>query len=142
MTQFPEPFSGLVISYSYLWRKDYLAGYQEGVKDRPCAIILSRKIKAGDTVVTVAPITHSKPQNEDMAVEIPLKVKEHLNLDSESSWIICTEVNRFVWPGPDLRPISGQVDATYGYGILPPGLFAKVTKTIIRSLAKIVSRTE
>ena len=76
-----------------------------------------------------------------MAVEIPAKVKEYLNLDSEASWIICTEVNRFVWPGPDIRPITGRGYKTYSYGVLPPGLFSKVTKTIVRSLAKIVSRS-
>ena len=76
-----------------------------------------------------------------MAVEIPAKVKQYLNLDSESSWIICTEVNRFTWPGPDIRPITERGDKTYSYGVLPPGLFSKVTKTIIRSLADIVSRS-
>ena len=104
MTQIPEPFPGLVINYSYLWRKDYMAGQEKGVKDRLCAVVLSRKIKGNDTVVTVAAITHGQPENPDMAVEIPLKVKEYLNLDSDRSWIICTEVNRFVWPGPDIRP--------------------------------------
>lgn len=76
-----------------------------------------------------------------MAVEIPAKVKEYLNLDSEASWIICTEVNRFVWPGPDIRPISRQGNIKYSYGVLPSRLFSKVTKTIVRSLAKIVSRS-
>ncbi len=141
MTQLPEPFPGLVVSYSYLWRKDYLAGHEEGAKDRPCAVVLSRNTKGKDTVVTVAPITHSKPEIPDMAVQIPAKVKEYLNLDSEASWIICTEVNRFIWPGPDIRPITRQGNKTYNYGVLPPGLFSKVTKTIVRSLVKIVSRS-
>ena len=141
MTQFPEPFPGLVISYSCLWRKDYPAGQEEGAKDRPCAVVLSGNTKGDDTVVTVAPITHSEPENPDMSVEIPVKVKDYLNLDSEASWIICTEVNRFVWPGPDIRLITRQGNKTYSYGVLPPGLFSKVTKTIVRSLAKIVSRS-
>ena len=141
MAQFPDPFPGLVISYSYLWRKDYLAGQEEGAKDRPCAVVLSSNTKGNDTVVTVAPITHSEPEIPGMAVEIPATVKEYLNLDSEASWIICTEVNRFVWPGPDIGPITGRGNKTYSYGVLPPRLFSKVTKTIIRSLAKIVSRS-
>ena len=137
----PEPFPGLVISYSYLWRKDYLAGQEEGVKERPCAIVLSKKLQGDDTVVTVAAITHSEPENPGRAVEIPLKVKEYLNLDSERSWIICTEMNRFIWPGPDIRPIARRGDKKYSYGVLPPRLFSKVTKTLVRSLAEIVSRT-
>ena len=141
MTQIPDPFPGLVISYSYLWRRDYLEGREEGVKDRPCAIVLSKRLEGNDTVVTVAAISHTKPENPDMAVEIPLKVKEHLNLDSARSWVVCTEVNRFTWPGPDIRPVVIQGDKKYSYGVLPPKLFSKITKTLVRSLAKIVSRT-
>jgi uncharacterized protein YifN (PemK superfamily) len=141
MTRIPDPFPGLVINYSYLWRKDYLTGQEEGVKDRPCAIVLSKKIEGNDTVVTVAAITHTEPEDPNMAVEIPLKVKEYLKLDTERSWIVCTEVNRFVWPGPDIRPIVRQGDKKYSYGVLPPKLFSKVTKTLVRSLVKIVRRT-
>ena len=141
MTRIPDPFPGLVISYSYLWRRDCLEGREEGVKDRPCAIVLSKRLQGNDTVVTVAAISHTKPENPDMAVEIPIKVKEHLNLDSERSWVVCTEVNRFTWPGPDMRPVFLQGDKKYSYGVLPPKLFSKITETLVRSLAKIVSRT-
>ena len=142
MSLIPVPFPGLIISYSYLWRAEYKAGREEGVKDRPCAIVLAKKVEGDDTVVTVVPITHTPPENPDMAVEIPLRVKQHLKLDSERSWIVCSEVNRFIWPGPDLRRIAGQRDATYSYGVLPPKLLTKVTQTLIKSLAKIVSRTD
>jgi hypothetical protein len=59
------------------------------------------------------------------AVEIPPRVKEHLGLDSERSWVILNEVNVFRWPGFDLRPIKGgggRVD----YGFLPPKLFDRL----------------
>ena len=138
----PEPFPGLVISYSYLWRKDYKRGREEGVKDRPCAIVLSKKTEGDHIIVTVAPITHTPPNAPDTAVEIPLLIKEHLNLDSERSWIICSEVNRFVWPGPDIRPIVKHDTKTYTYGVLPPKLFKTVTQTLLKSLAKIVRRTD
>jgi len=37
-------------------------------------------------------------------------------MDTERSWIITTELNRFVWPGPDIRALpSGE----YSYGYLP-----------------------
>lgn len=143
MSKIPDPFPGLVISYSYLWRSEYQAGQDEGVKDRPCAIILAKKTDGKDTVVTVAAITHTPPENPDMAVEIPLRVKEYLHLDSERSWIVCSEVNRFVWPGPDLRrrPNITAPEQAYSYGVLPPKLLTKVTQTLVKSLAKIVSRT-
>ncbi len=94
-----------------------------------------------DTVVTVVGITHTAPENSDMSVEIPLKVKEYLKLDSERSWIVCSEVNRFTWPGPDLRRISRDGEASYSYGVLPPKLLVKVTQTLLKSVVKIVSRT-
>ncbi len=46
------------------------------------------------------------PHDPNVAVEIPLRVKEHLGLDSERSWVILEEVNIFTWPGFDLRPIK------------------------------------
>lgn len=140
MSPLPEPFPGLVIRYSYLWRKDHLAGKEEGVKDRPCAIVLSARTDGKDTVVTVAAITHTPPANSAMAVEIPLRVKQHLKLDSERSWIVCTEVNRFIWPGPDLRRIPGNGNS-FSYGVLPPLFFKQVKQTLLQALAKIVSRT-
>lgn len=141
MVKIPDPFPGLVISYSYLWRHEYQAGREEGIKDRPCAIVLARKTEGQDTIVTVAAITHTPPENPAMAVEIPPAVKKYLALDSERSWIVCNEVNRFVWPGPDLRRIPGKRQKPYIYGVLPPGLFNQVTKTILQSLRKIVSRS-
>ena len=36
----------------------------------------------------------------------------------------------FLWPGYDLRPISGKT-GKYDYGFLPPALFTQVTSKII-----------
>jgi hypothetical protein len=102
--------------------------------------VLASKAEGTDTIVTVAAITHSPPADPSMAVEIPPRVKDYLKLDSERAWIVCTEVNRFIWPGPDLRRILGQ-DSSYSYGVLPPKLFEQVKKTLLMSLVKIVSRT-
>jgi len=140
MSPLPEPFPGLVIRYAYLWRKDHAAGRDEGVKDRPCAIVLNTRKEGGEIVVTVVPITHTPPANVAMAVEIPQRVKRHLKLDSERSWIVCTEVNRFVWPGPDLRPVPGS-DNAYSYGVLPPKLFEVAKQTLLQALAAIVRRS-
>lgn len=100
----PTPRAGLVIRYSYLWQREAAAGREEGVKDRPCAIILAVEVEGGETVVYVLPITHSPPENPGDAVEIPQATKVRLGLDSERSWIVVSEGNSFVWPGPDLRP--------------------------------------
>lgn len=101
----PIPEPGLVISYAYLWRSDYERGQEEGTKDRPCVIVLTVSTEEGDSVVTVVPVTHAAPEKPDEAVEIPLPTKHRLGLDAARSWVIVSEVNRFVWPGPDLRPV-------------------------------------
>jgi hypothetical protein len=68
----PIPEPGLVISYAYLWYSEHQEGQEEGAKDRPCAIILIAEDEGGAKVVTVVPITHSRPQHPGDAVEIPL----------------------------------------------------------------------
>ena len=97
----PAPHPGLVISYVYLWAREHGGGIEEGAKNRPCAIVAARQMIEGRIVVTVVPITHSPPTDEGDAVEIPPALKAHLGL---GSWIVVTETNDFLWPGPDLRP--------------------------------------
>jgi hypothetical protein len=99
----PKPEPGLVIRYSYLWHSEYRKGREEGVKDRPCAIVASMvSLEDGTTRVLVLPITHTPPENASLAVEIPTSVKTRLKLDTEQSWVVVSEWNEFVWPGPDL----------------------------------------
>jgi hypothetical protein len=68
---FPEPAPGLVIRYSYLWAQEHHRGQEEGVKDRPCAVILVTLNEDGERVVTVLPISHTLPTDPSLAVEIP-----------------------------------------------------------------------
>ena len=97
----PTPRAGLVIRYSYLWESEARAGREEGVKDRPCAIILV-VLRVGEApIVRVLPVTHSKPVDPEGALEIPLPTKLRLGLDSERSWVVLDEANDFIWPGPD-----------------------------------------
>lgn len=62
----------------------------------------------------------------DFAVEIPPTVKKRLQLDDARSWVVLSEWNEFVWPGPDLRRLPNATDASVAYGMLPPGLFATI----------------
>jgi hypothetical protein len=126
----PEPVPGLVIGYAYLWRDEALRGLEEGRKDRPCVIILSVATEAGRTVVTVAPITHAAPPHPDSAVEIPPAAKARLGLDGQRSWIIAADLNRFIWPGGDLRPVK-RGSASYAYGLLPAALYRTVRDRVL-----------
>jgi hypothetical protein len=121
----PNPEPGLVISYAYLWHHEHEAGREEGQKDRPTVIVLAVEREAdGATIVTVLPITHSQPRDPSSAVEIPLRVKRHLGLDNDRSWIVVDEGNEFLWPGYDLRRLPGG--DRYDYGFLPPRFFNQV----------------
>lgn len=130
MASLPDPKPGLVIGYAYLWRDEALKGREEGVKDRPCVIILSVQRQAGALVVTVAPITHSPPQNQRLALEIPVETKHRLGLDDRRSWIVLHDLNQFVWPGNDLRAISPNNDA-FAYGILPRRIYRAVRERVL-----------
>lgn len=126
-----KPEAGLVIRYSYLWLSEHLQGREEGTKDRPCAIILATRDHEGETQVLVVPITHSPPQQNAAALELPSVVKRHLGLDGERSWVVLSESNLFDWPGPDLRRIADRDDSSLAYGFLPPRLFNELRRRFL-----------
>jgi hypothetical protein len=132
-----------VIRYAHLWRAEYLRGQEEGVKDRPCAIILAATEEDGRLMVTVVPVTHSSPSDTNDAVEIPVMTKRRLGLDSERSWIVVSEANTFAWPGPDLRPLASGKPETLAFGLLPANFFRAVRERFLQASAgSIVPRTE
>jgi mRNA-degrading endonuclease toxin of MazEF toxin-antitoxin module len=120
------PRPGEVIRYAYLWRAEHEAGQEEGVKDRPCAVVMSIAGRADSARVIVLPITHTPPARGANAVELPPAVKRRLGLDDDRSWVVLDEANRFTWPGPDIRPFDGRSGRTVSYGFLPPELFRVV----------------
>ena len=133
---------GLVVRYSYLWQAEHASGREEGVKDRPCAIVISAPGKK----VVVLPVTHTPPFDDQSALEIPASTKQRLHLDSERSWVVFTEANLFNWPGPDLRPaINGDLSSAV-YGLLPRSFFHAVRTEFLRNLRsrriRVVTRTE
>ena len=86
-------------------------------------IILSVEERDGARLVTVAPVTHAPPRLPADAVALPAAVKRRLGLDDAASWVVVTEVNQFIWPGPDLRP--ARRDA-WAYGFIPGLLLASI----------------
>jgi len=126
----PRPVSGLVIGYSYLWEAEYRAGHEEGTNDRPCAVVIATRTEDGDIVVTLAPVTHSLSARMQDGIELTAEVKRSLGLDTERSWLICSELNRFVWPGPDLRPISRRTPGNVVYGMLRAPFMGQVLRRL------------
>jgi len=142
----PVPQPGLVIRYSYLWEREAREGRDEGVKDRPCAIVLVL-LRDGDApIVRVLPITHTAPADLADALEIPLATKQRLGLDSGRSWVVLTEANDFIWPGPDLRPAVSGEPSSVAYGMLPPGFMKALRARLIErwrtERVRAVGRTE
>lgn len=118
------PSAGSVIRYRYLWKREAEDGLEEGAKDRPVALIVAHAPNDGTCIVV--PITHSPPDDPAEAIEIPTFEKRRLGLDRERSWIVLTEINAFVWPGPDLRPVPDRDPRTVVYGAISKGLYAEV----------------
>lgn len=136
----PRPEPGLVIRFNYLWRREQIQGRENARYPRPCAVVLTYRRTTDDVlIVMVVPITHSVPLEGVRALELPAKVKQHLGLDSERSWIVVDEVNEFAWPGFDLEPTAkGEIS----YGFLPPVLFLKLRAMVRESVrAGVLGRT-
>jgi len=131
----PAPEPGLVIRYSYLWLDEYREGREEGVKDRPCAIVAAIREESGRHRVLCLPVTHLRPLRPEWAIEIPHSVKLRLGQDDERSWIIVSKANEFAWPGPDLRPIPEGKHNILTYGFLPPSFFNQVRGLFLRLVA-------
>ncbi|WP_309390106.1 hypothetical protein [Chelatococcus sambhunathii] len=101
----------------------------EGQKDRPCAIVLAaRRAEDGLIRTIVAPITHRPPDDPASSLEIPAMVCRALELDEGSHWLRLDELNRFVWPGYDLRQ---RANGRYDYGMLPAELFERLKRGVI-----------
>lgn len=142
----PNPQPGHVLRYAYLWTHEFDQGLEEGRKDRPVAVVMTVKTEDGATRVAVVPITHTPPDDANAAIEIPPAIKAMLHLDDARSWIAVTEINVFVWPGPDLRPVDRGGAAEFIYGALPERFFRTVRDRLVANMragsVRQVPRTE
>ena len=125
----PDPEIGLVVHFNYLWKREQAEGRENARYARPCAVVLAHRQRSdGVLLVVVAPITHSEPIGDTVAVEMPAKVKRHLGLDEARSWIVVDEVNEFVWPGFDLQP---NAKGDFAYGVIPNALYGRVRDRVL-----------
>jgi hypothetical protein len=140
------PERGSIIRYAYLWAEEHRRGEEEGRKDRPALVLaLSIVNHDGQAEILVLPITHTPPTAPSGAVAIPPEVKRRLRLDEKPSWIVTTEANAFVWPGPDIRPVAGSRRPGVIYGKIPAALLQKVARSFLanreRQRATLVRRS-
>jgi len=130
----PIPVAGLVVRYAFLWRDEAARGREEAAKDRPCAIILVTEDDPDGPIVTVLPVTHTPPSDPELAVELPQRTKRRLGLDDDRSWIVVTDANRIVWPGPDLRFARSGDSETSAYGLLPANIYEEMRRKFIAAV--------
>lgn len=125
----PVPRPGLVIRYAFLWSHEADKGVEESTKDRPCVIVAAaRPTEGGNIRVIVAPIT-SRPPEDTASLKIPPTLCQQLGLKSTQQWLRFDELNRFTWPGYDLRAIPDRDGIDYG--MLPHALFEDLRSHIL-----------
>jgi len=125
----PEPKSGLVIRYDYLWSHETVAGRLQG-KDRPACLVAASDSAANPRFVVILPITHTAPHGDTVGIEIPLKVRESLGLDDLQSWVVVSEHNVDEWPNGGLAAIPGR-PGVFTYGFIPPRLFVAIKEKFL-----------
>ena len=96
--------------------------------------------KDGEIRTIVAPVTHSPPRDAAGSMELPAGVCRSLGLDGGRHWVRLDELNRFTWPGYDLRPIPGR--GGYAYGMLPSPVFEEMRRRIVELARKGRGRTQ
>lgn len=119
---------GEVISFEYVWKREYDAGQRHGLKARPCAVVVAVADASGDRRIYVAPITHVELSESSAGVVIPKSIKRALGLDDAPSWIIVNELNKTLLPSPEIRKTP---QGKWSYGFLPEPFFAAVYDAIM-----------
>jgi hypothetical protein len=116
-----EASNGLVISYDYLWAREYDRREESGRKARPaCVQIIVAGVKSG-TVVALFPVTSQPPQAGRTALEIPEMEARRIGL-TIPCWIIIDE-----WNLDDLAKSPHIADAR-PIGTLSPAFMKRVRR--------------
>jgi len=109
-------------------------------------VVVAIEKRPHGTQLIVVPVTTRPPRPGDMAIEMPERVRRHLGVGEDRSWIIADEYNVFTWPGPDIRPIRRGDEISPRYGAIPGKLFEQVRSLMARvaraGALKAIKRTE
>jgi hypothetical protein len=114
-----EPSNGLVISYNYLWAREYDRHEDSGRKARPVCVQIIVAVGKSGTVVALFPITSQPPQAGRTALEIPEIEARRISL-TIPSWIIVDE-----WNLDDLAK-SPHIADSRPIGALSPAFMKRV----------------
>ena len=113
-------------------------------KDRPALVVLAVAPDATEQQprVMLVAISHTPPGQGEMAIEIPLPLKNKLGLDHERSFVKLNGINDCTWDNffYDIRPVA---PGKWAYGTMPQRMMDKIYQGLNEArLHEIVSRDE
>ncbi len=96
-----------------------------------------------ETELLVVAVTLMAPRAAEDGIVLP--EKRQLGLDDLQSWIVTTEANAFIWPGPDIRPIPDAPACQMIYGRISDKLLTRMARSYLtnrrRGIGRLVERT-
>ncbi len=114
-------------------KRNYVSHFTTLFCNHKAVIVVANQIADGVRVITVVPITQRKPLPDTAVIETRPALNTHIGVDDLSSWNVVAEVNEFVWPGVDLRPLQRTDLKEYAYSVIPQGFYNKNQSIIIGS---------
>jgi hypothetical protein len=128
----PDPQIGQIVRFDYLWRREAHSGLKDGLKIRPCAVIVARRrLDTGDFEVLLAPITHSPPSQPSEGYALPEQARPITGLDHQKSWLITSELNEVRWTDAGFTPARPE---QWLVGQLPRRLAIKVNFDVLAAI--------
>ena len=94
-----EPPIGNLVAYEYLWLSQENTR-EDGAKVYPVALIFAKKIIASVTLAYALGMSHRSPDASEKAIVVPKKLKRHLGLDEDPSWIYTDQLTSSPGPAP------------------------------------------
>ena len=86
--------------------------------------------------VIVVPIT-TRRFDADHTIALPPRVIHHLGLSGDCG-VMCDDLNRFTWVGPDIRTLPG---GSPFFGQVPARLFEQVRARVIANAVRPTDRS-
>lgn len=129
----PKLELGLVVQYGFVWAGANRRPPPDADKSRPCLVVDVQEVAEPSPAnrvvqrVTYLPISHVAPGAGETAIAIPPRVAQHLGLTYQTSYLYTSYAVEDDWPF-DLETVPGAPAGTFDYGLVPPKLFAAVTK--------------
>ena len=118
--------AGEVIVYPYRWVEERDADRsQDGVKDRPCCVVVTATTSSGAILIFLAPVSSKPPRVGQTALPIPALERKRAGLERyPDAWIYVDEVNT------DRPATSWYLEPQTPLGAFSKSFLAKISSEI------------